>query len=190
MLQLTHQPPRYNSLEEELHEFTSAASHPCDEVYDVPHEWHNQFLGEGYFSSVWAIPGEPFQVMKVSHRQTDACRHYLRWLQDHPHPNAPKIHSIVEIGEQMFIQMDRYYRHPDYDYHNRSENVPGNKVLVLGHHPNHELGHEQLCATIRREFSDCKFDLHRDNIMVDRDGNVIITDPMSYFTGENGYIIR
>lgn len=184
MLMLTHSSPQ-PPFTERLSTMLVDAIHPDDWLdhywEDIPHDIRPMLLGTGHFSSVWAIPGNPFEVLKVSHRESDACRHYLRWVADHPHPNAPKIHEISYYNQLMLIRMERYYPHPvrDNEY-NARENIPGYKVLVQGYQPDHKLGHEQLCAAIRRNFKDYKFDLHSANVMVDRRGNVIITDPVSY----------
>lgn len=179
MLLLTHKPAQ--SFEDEIFTHLEYITHPeCNEdLYYVPFT----LLGCGYFSSVWAIPGEPFQVLKVSHRESDACRYYMQWAREHPHPNAPKIYDITYRDNLMLVRMERYYRHPDYDDHINREDVPGHRVLCQGHIPAHNLGHEQLCAQIRRVFRGHKFDLHRENIMVNRHGTIIITDPVSFSEG-------
>ena len=181
MKALTYQPQLYANFVDEMAHYLTGYHYPeceSDEGWpSVPeHIVKNQFLASGYFSSVWAIPGEPYMVLKVSHRESDACRAYMEWVLTHPHPNAPKIHTIEYRENLMLIVMDRYYSIPSCE----REDVPGYKTLVNGKRPKHNLGHEQLCMTIRRTFKGCKFDLHSDNVMLDRHGNFIITDPVSF----------
>ena len=180
MLQLTHRQDT-RTLEEEMFDHLKYITHPeCEEWSNLPQHIEDRFIAAGYFSSVWSIPGEPYQVLKVSHRETDACRHYLEWVHTKPHPNAPKIYSITHIEDMMFIRMQRYELHPERHNLTAKDDIPGYKVLFGLKRPNHKLGHEQLCATIRREFANNKFDLHSANIMVDRNMTIIITDPVSY----------
>ena len=160
--------------------------YPECEDFVLPRDLDECFLGCGYFSSVWAIPGEPFKVLKVSHRESDACRHYLRWVFDQPHPAAPKVHSIGYYGNLMYVAMDRYE-----SIGNMSrERVPGYAVLQQADEPDPAKPHEVLCEKIRNNFTQFKFDLHCNNVMIDRKGNYIITDPVSftYRTDGEGYV--
>jgi hypothetical protein len=173
----------YRSMEQQLAELLQDCDVPEDEVED--HE-HGDFelLDAGYFSSVWAVPGNPNEVLKISHRPEDACRHYMKWVYEKPHPNAPKIYGITEIGNKMFVRMKRYYPISE---------MPDNVGAVLygQRKPSHLHGHEQLCATIHREFSNYRFDLHSGNIMQDEDGRFIITDPVSFspnYSREDEYV--
>lgn len=193
MLLLTHQTRPFES---ELIDHIAGVYYPESEDFcDLPPHIDAAFISCGYFSSVWAIPGEPFKVLKVSHRAEDCCRDYMQWAYANPHPNAPTIHSIEHVDHMMLVVMERYSPLPDdltmpyeesYAYR---ENVPGHEVLMGYRQPDHRLGHEQLCARIRREFIRVKFDLHKDNVMVARDGRIIITDPVSYKVNNKGEII-
>lgn len=180
-LLLTHQPHR--SFVSELLPWLSNLHYPEVQDFEVPSHLDRHFLGCGYFSTVWAIPGEPFKVLKISHRETDACRHYMRWVFDTPHPSAPKIHSIEYHGDFMCVVMDKYRRHPDFPMFTRT-NVPGAAVLVGNKRANPSLGYEVLCEKIRKNFGGYKFDLHSENVMVNRKGEVIITDPVSFISQE------
>lgn len=199
MLQLTHQPPSlFASFEDEMFHHVGQVTHPendgCD-TYDtgldfdmLPDHIYRLYINAGHFSSVWSIPGEPTQVLKISHRDDDACRYYMQWAKEHPHRHAPRIHKITYRENLMMVRMQRYYTHPDRgDSFIYRENIPGYNVLLGYKNPDHDNGVEQFCAQIRRVFRGHQFDLHKDNILVDHEGVIIITDPVS-FTGESGYV--
>ena len=160
--------------------------YPECEDFPLPRDLEDCFIDCGHFSTVWTIPGDPFKVLKVSHRESDACRHYLRWVYDQPHPAAPKVHSIEYYNNLMYVVMDRYESIPNVP----SDMVPGNPVLLRGVKADPTKPHEVLCEKIRKNFTQFKFDLHSHNVMMDRKGNYIITDPVSftYRTDGEGYV--
>lgn len=190
MLLLTH---HTSNFEDEMFEAVGHVMYPedCDDdeglnLDNLPRHIEQQFIASGYFSSVWAIPGEPFKVLKISHRDEDACRYYMQWAKEHPSRHGPNIERITYRENLMMVTMERYYPLEDdptlpFDKSLACrENVPGHKVLCLGHTPKHDDSLEQYCAQVRRVFRGHKFDLHQANVMQTRDGTIIITDPVSF----------
>lgn len=189
MLLLTHKPPYTETLLEHLlgceYPFDGAGFLYNDwdaTTFDRPRWLDYAMLGAGHFSSVWGIPDQPDKVLKVSHRESDACRHYLRWCVDHPSPHAPKIHHHYYHEHMMVIVMDRLY--PLYTdlWGVTRDMVPGYAVLCEDDEPNPDCSFEQFCGKVKRNFADYRFDIHGHNVMKDGDGTLVLTDPVSYDT--------
>lgn len=180
-LMLTHNPNPMPFVDEMLPYMEQITYPECADFLHMPRHLEDTFIASGYFSSVWTIPGNPFQVLKVSHREGDACRHYMRWVFDQPSRHAPKIHSIDYHDELMLVVMDRYYRHRDWAlFQNDRSKVWGNAVITGVRPPDPLDDFEVFCAKVRDNFTGYKFDLHRDNLMMDRNGYSILTDPVSF----------
>lgn len=133
-------------------------------------------VGAGYFSTVWAIPGEPLKVLKVSHRPDDACRGYMEWCYTNPHANAPKIESIEYRDDLMLVVMERYYPTAFID----NSQTPGRQILHGLQTPEPGNGVDELAFQIRETFHHARFDLHCANVMQNSRGDYIITDPVSW----------
>lgn len=141
--------------------------------------------GSGFFSLVFYKGG---LAIKISLRGSgDAAMDYLDWCKDHQDmPGIPQVHAMRQMDYTYCVLMDRLEsaQHllnregPDYHEHLDAEYQECKEALNCGHAPlAFRTGATALA--IRGEFKGKgRFDLHHGNVMVDRTGKLVITDPL------------
>lgn len=142
--------------------------------------------GSGYFSVAFYKGG---LAIKLSLRgQADAALDYLKWVMEQDSlAGLPTVYALSESEFTSMALMERYEcarpllnrKSGHYDLELDIEYAEIEDVLENGKEDS--LGHATTeTAWAIREAFDGKgwFDMHHGNVMVDRDGNLVITDPI------------
>lgn len=142
-------------------------------------------LGAGYFADVFSHPSAPGYAIKVCVRDGDSSPAYMAWARANPGPHVPRIHYLKRHGQYVVAVLDRlspmdynardvYYKHLD-RYLERTSDHPAN----------------QVAQRIRKFFDGaCNFDLHSDNCMMDKNKQLVLTDPVSFSDSEKSRALR
>lgn len=168
------------------------------EGYDV--------LGSGCFSTVWVHPEDPTKAIKISSKSNDGGVMYAFWARAHQDlKGVPVIHEIAQVQDSAvgptltFIVMDRYVM--TYQEAERRDLVPylGTSLMELvmssgvsKEYVRDHRDYDALTTSIVSPYWDtltkigqffkgaCTYDLHGENVMLDANGELYITDPLSF----------
>lgn len=143
------------------------------------------YLGKGYFSAAWGKGGLAF---KVSFKKEDGGGAYAAWARANQGlPGVPVIHRIKGIGSYYCVLMDKLKAFSEHGMgsdpeHVREFNDCRDQCSTMRRGvPKTAIGHTMsLIYDFFRGSSE--FDLHSGNVMVTRDGQLVITDPLSRST--------
>lgn len=141
------------------------------------------YSGSGFFSVAFFKGG---LAIKVSLRGTsDNAFDYLDWCKDRAgEPGVPMVHAIGRFSHAGVAVMERYEcarvflkgSSEAFNDHLSGEFEDVRAALEDGTLPNFPVGLTALC--IREAFPDARFDMHHGNVMIDRNGGMVITDPL------------
>ena len=125
--------------------------------------------GSGYFSLVFT---KGSLAIKVGLKAEDSGAAYAAWARDNAGmPGVPTIHDIQRHGKQSYtVVMPKYVP------------LPSTWEGAMGLIHNEGLG-DTLYAIETFFQGVAQIDIHDENVMRDLDGNLIITDPVSYKKG-------
>lgn len=166
-----------------------------DELENIP---GFPLLGTGHFSAVYETAGMPGLVIKVGIKQEDSGAMYAAWCRDNQHlAHIPRIIMLRNIDQFYMVVMPKYN-----EYVGEWQDKLGIRMRALlqwdeddeqrgssyyDHYTKQSLAYHlggSLYTTITaiREFFQgiASFDLHSSNYMVDQDGQIVITDPVSF----------
>lgn len=153
------------------------------------------FLGEGFFSQAWTHPAINDYAVKLGFKKEDSGAAYAAFCRDNQGlVGIPNIYGIERFDSCYCVILDRLesipssFERPDY------EDVMYliGAVINNGHCISYEsadvsrftLSKDKLsdtCLRIHNFFKGiARFDIHRGNVMLDKEGHVVITDPVSY----------
>jgi hypothetical protein len=146
------------------------------------------FCGSGYYSAAFYRNG---LAMKIGFKPEDSGLMYAAWCRaNQRRAGVPIVHKLLSKGLCYAVLMDRLEAiagelspgDPMYDPQLAAEVDSVKETINLG--IDGWGRHMDLCRTaidIREFFSDiANFDIHEANVMLDRYGNVVITDPVSF----------
>ena len=166
-----------------------ATSYDGEEMYFEDHIIEHGFerLGAGYFGAVFEHPHAPGFAIKVCVRNGDSSPAYLAWARANPGPHIPRVHYLKRCGHYVVAVLDKmkpmglwsdnfalYEQHMDRD------------LQKISDHPLNAAGQR-----IRKFFEGaCDFDCHKDNVMVDINNQLVITDPVSFSDNEKSRAMR
>lgn len=141
------------------------------------------YSGSGFFSVAFFKGG---LCVKVSLRGTsDSAFDYLHWAKDHQgQPGVPTVYAIGEFSHAGVAVLERYEcaraflknSSEAFNDHLEAEFIDVQQALEDGTLPDFPIGLTALC--IREAFPDGRFDMHHGNVMLDRNGGMVITDPL------------
>lgn len=146
------------------------------------------YCGAGYYSAAYFKGG---LVIKIGFKPEDSALLYAAWCRaNQGKAGVPVIHKLVSKGLGYAILMDRLEALAG----ELDADTPGFDPLLAaefeGVRDTLNLGadgwgiHMELCRTamaIREFFEDiANFDIHPGNVMLDRNGDLVITDPVSF----------
>jgi hypothetical protein len=144
------------------------------------------YSGSGYFSAVFVKGG---LALKVGLKPEDSGATYAAWCRaNQGKAGVPVIYAIDKFKNCYVVLTDRCYSirpyltkgAPEYSANLRNE-IDSLRVVIEGGQPLHLHSTTLTAAAIREFFTGiATFDLHRGNVMVDRNGRLVITDPLSY----------
>lgn len=144
-----------------------------------------ELIGAGYFAEVFSHSSAPGYAIKVCVRDGDSSPAYMAWARANPGPHVPRIHHLKRRGQYVVAVLDRLYA-MDFDASRvYNDNLDRYLERVTDHPVN-------LVAQRIRKFFDgaCSFDLHFDNCMMDKNKQLVLTDPVSFSTGEESRALR
>jgi len=147
-----------------------------------------EFCGSGYYSAAFFRKG---LAIKIGFKPEDSGLMYSAWCRaNQGRAGVPVIHKLLSQGTCYAVLMDRLETlageldadNQLYDPVLAAEVNSVKETINLGMDGWGQ--HMELCRTaidIREFFVDiANFDIHEANVMLDRKGNVIITDPVSF----------
>lgn len=152
-------------------------------------------LGNGHFSAAYSHPMLPGKVIKVGFKKEDSGAAYVAFCRMHQgRAGIPTIHDVQRHESCYTVVMDHLQ-----DAHRAIMDYPSDAYTQ------YYIAHD---GVEQGELSDCKsaeqytqrdrdlaetakeinkffkgiarFDMHPGNVMLDRDGNIVITDPVSF----------
>lgn len=162
----------------------------CYDTYTTAFEHAAQeagfnWLGVGYFADVFSHPSAPGYAIKVCVRDGDSSPAYMAWARANPGPHVPRIHYLKRHGQYVVAVLDELHKmdsdaRREYDMHldrhlDRTSDHPAN----------------QAAQRIRKFFEGaCTFDLHPANCMMDKNKQLVLTDPVSFSYSEKSRALR
>lgn len=142
-------------------------------------------LGAGYFADVFSHPSAPGYAIKVCVRDGDSSPAYMAWARANPSPHVPRIHYLKRHRQYVVAVLDRL---SPMDYSARcvyDEHLDRYLERTSDHPANH------VAQRIRKFFDGaCIFDLHTDNCMMDKNKQLVLTDPVSFSDSEKSRALR
>jgi len=157
------------------HHIVEQQALPALDAYMDSEGWHR--VGSGFFSAVYAKGG---LAIKVGLKTEDSGAVYAAWCRaNQGRPGVPIIHAIDKFTQCYVVLMDRCYpntiaRIDNHKVIDRLQDVLYDEAIPL-------TALEETVDDIRQFFTGIAcFDIGLDNVMLDRNLNVVVTDPVSY----------
>lgn len=160
------------------------------EMRDIARDTPFRLLGAGNFSAVFEHQAYPDYAFKLGFRAEDSGAMYAAWCRDNKLPHTPLIIHMDRWPEVYMVCMPKYM--PSHDHPNYRDGISE----VMGCIIEGELTrwadkdiYDELCCTslgdtcraIGKFFKGvARIDMHSGNWMWDTDGNIVITDPVSF----------
>lgn len=142
-------------------------------------------LGAGYFADVFSHPSAPGYAIKVCVRDGDSSPAYMAWARANPGPHVPRIHYLKRHGQYVVAVLDEL-RPMDGTARRVYEDNLDRYLSVTTDHPAN-----QVAQRIRKFFDGaCTFDLHPANCMMDKNKQLVLTDPVSFSDSEKSRALR
>lgn len=142
-------------------------------------------LGAGYFADVFSHPSAPGYAIKVCVRDGDSSPAYMAWARANPGPHVPRIHYLKRHGQYVVAVLDELFG-MDYEATCVYEEHLDRYLSKESDHPAN-----QVAQRIRKFFDGaCTFDLHPANCMMDKNKQLVLTDPVSFSDSEKSRALR
>lgn len=127
----------------------------------------------------------PGYAIKVCVREGDSSPAYMAWARANPGPHVPRIHYLKRHGQYVVAVLDEL--HPmDCDAKRVYETHLDRYLERTSDHPAN-----QVAQRIRKFFDGaCTFDLHPDNCMMDKNKQLVLTDPVSFSDSAKSRALR
>lgn len=150
-----------------------------------------EFLGSGYFSAAFSNDALPGRVVKVGFKKEDSGAAYAAFCKAHQGlKGIPNVYAVQRHSHCYTVVLDHLK-----DFTSDNATVEQNEqysmicelVQCSGdiNQPEHGDALAETCGKIREFFKGiASFDIHRGNVMVDKHGDLVITDPVSYSNDE------
>lgn len=148
-----------------------------------------EFLGNGFFSAAFKHEMLPQKVIKIGFKKEDSGAAYAAWCRmNQGRIGVPVIHGIARHAGCYSVVLDELTTQA---YGDRSKAMQQYNLALstiggtdVDFWDDFSMDLKQTVHDIRAFFKDiASFDLHIGNVMVDRNGNIVITDPVSYTHG-------
>lgn len=142
-------------------------------------------LGAGYFADVFSNPSAPGYAIKVCVRDGDSSPAYMAWARANPGPHVPRIHYLKRHGQYVVAVLDELRPMDGTARRVYNDNLDRYLSVTTDHTAN------QVAQRIRRFFDGaCAFDLHHENCMMDKNKQLVLTDPVSFSDSEQSRALR
>ncbi|CAB1282921.1 Phage protein kinase [Xylella phage Cota] len=158
----------------------------CTTRFEYAAQEHGfNLLGCGYFADVFSHPSAPGYAIKVCVRDGDSSPAYMAWARANPGPHVPRIHHLKRHGQYVVAVLDQL-QEMNYDARCEYEEYLDRYLSKTNDHP------ANLVAQRIRRFFDgaCTFDLHPANCMMDKNNQLVLTDPVSFSDSEKSRALR
>ncbi len=146
-----------------------------------------EFLGSGYFSAAFSNDALPGRVVKVGFKKEDSGAAYAAFCKAHQGlKGIPNIYAVQRHSHCYTVVLDHLKEFTSQDQTAEQEaqyETICDLVQHCGevHKDSHSGPLAETCNKIREFFKGiASFDIHRGNVMVDKHGDLVITDPVSY----------
>lgn len=150
-------------------------------------------LGNGHFSAAYKHELLPGRVIKVGFKKEDSGAAYVAFCRMHQgRAGIPTVHAVQRHAGCYTVVLDELQEYGSSDAEGIDDqyrcvqyaiDAGYNKAQLLAENPEY-LQYTALIESaveIRKFFSGiARFDIHDGNVMVDRTGNLVITDPVSF----------
>ncbi|QOC57818.1 putative protein kinase [Erwinia phage pEp_SNUABM_12] len=150
-----------------------------------------EFLGSGYFSAAFSNDALPGRVVKVGFKKEDSGAAYAAFCKAHQGlKGIPNVYAVQRHSHCYTVVLDHL---KDFTIANETaeQRDQYRTICELVQHDGnvnedeHEGALAETCNKIRTFFKGiASFDIHRGNVMVDKHGDLVITDPVSYSNDE------
>jgi hypothetical protein len=152
-----------------------------DEVCDEAGRVGLVRLGAGNFSAVFTHRACPDYAIKLCFKaEDDSCAAYLAWARANPGIHVPRVYQLKKHGGCYTAVLDKLEPLDN-------EHSDDFKAVQQGLQYSNDTGAYcdttayQVAASIYKFFEGaCSFDMHSGNAMRDKDGSIVITDPVSF----------
>lgn len=146
------------------------------------------FLGAGHFSAAFSHEMLPGRVIKVGFKKEDSGAAYAAWCRmNQGRVGVPTIHAIARHQSCYTVVLDHLTRFRPSECEDEDSYCQYELATSTLHGHDMDIWNErsmdlkQTVYDIRAFFKDiASFDLHSDNVMLDSDGDLVITDPVSW----------
>lgn len=142
-------------------------------------------LGAGYFADVFSHPSAPGYAIKVCVRDGDSSPAYMAWARANPGQHVPRIHYLKRHGQYVVAVLDELRPMDGTARQVYNDNLDRYLSVTTDHPAN------QVAQRIRKFFDGaCTFDLHDANCMMDKNKQLVLTDPVSFSDSEKSRALR
>ncbi|URX37671.1 hypothetical protein FNPHOIGM_00034 [Dickeya phage DchS19] len=150
-----------------------------------------EFLGSGYFSAAFSNDALPGRVVKVGFKKEDSGAAYVAFCKAHQGlKGIPNVYAVQRHEHCYTVVLDHLK-----EFNLRSQTAAQqeqyNTICELVQHDgninedDHSGPLADTCNKIREFFKGiASFDIHSGNVMIDKHGDLVITDPVSYSNDE------
>lgn len=150
-----------------------------------------EFLGSGYFSAAFSNDALPGRVVKVGFKKEDSGAAYAAFCKAHQGlKGIPNVYAVQRHSHCYTVVLDHLKEftpeRETSEQHRQYETI----YDLVQHDGNiNGRGHSgplaEACNKIREFFKGiASFDIHHGNVMIDKHGDLVITDPVSYSNDE------
>ncbi|AWD92623.1 serine-threonine kinase [Dickeya phage Ninurta] len=150
-----------------------------------------EFLGSGYFSAAFSNDALPGRVVKVGFKKEDSGAAYAAFCKAHQGlKGIPTVYAVQRHSHCYTVVLDHLKEFTIRDQTDEQESQYETiSALVSYSGANYESEHygplADTCNKIREFFKGiASFDIHSGNVMIDKHGDLVITDPVSYSNDE------
>lgn len=156
-----------------------------EELVTVLQKEYIQVLGSGFFSAALSSPLLPGRIIKVGFKKEDSGAAYIAWCRaNQGREGVPVVHDIQRHEGCYTVVMDELKPLCRKDRINMDRFMHA-RTCLEGDDTVPETTLGETARAIREFFKGvASFDLHDENIMVDKHGNLVITDPVSFSKGD------
>jgi hypothetical protein len=149
-----------------------------------------KFLGAGHFSAVFEHSLLPNRVIKVGFKKEDSGAAYAAWCRmNQGRAGVPTIHAIARHAGCYTVVLDKLFEFNSEKDSKKDSEVTHYYELAAASLYGRDTGFwDDFSKNLKNTISDIRsffvdiasFDLHEGNVMVNSNGDLVITDPVSW----------
>lgn len=158
-----------------------------------------EFLGAGHFSAAFGHDMLPDRIIKVGFKKEDSGAAYAAWCRmNQGRVGVPVLHAVARHASCYTVVMDKLDELSDAAgkwtavnqiqfsiVRSQIYRIEYNGELGYPVYTEYEMDLKQTADDIWHFFEGiASFDIHSGNVMLNKDGNMVITDPVSWTNGD------